>query len=707
MLTSTRLRRAVLLGACALVAAVLPDAVASAGGSGAVVVYTRTSFDAGGLPSSELVVRDLGSGLDRVVVPRGDHEFDGLPVLSPDGSRIAFTTTRGGGSYGLATVSPTGAGLTRLTDPPEGVVDEDAAYDPDGSGLWFTRFDPTGPVGLWRVPAGGGAAVDTGIAGSSPAVSPDSSRLAYVDPAGALVVRRLDTGSETRVGPRSAGDVTWSPDGARLAYTQYLSSGAVLHLVAPDGTGDAELAGTSDGRHYATVPAWLPDGQSLVYGYDTTGQDGGQQLWAVDLATGRARAVVRSAPGQDAGPGTAQGPVPAPVATAGQPSRFVAVTPTRVFDSRAAQTAVPGPKGRIGARASVDLAVAGTAGVPDDATAVVLNVTAVSPSTGTYVTAYPTGSPVPSTSNVNLGPGTTVPNAVTVALGTGGQVSLYNSDGAVDLVADLAGYYVPSATPGSTGFGALVRPVRAYDSRPGQPGPGPKARLGAGGTVDVAVRGVLGVPADATAVVVNLTGVASTTSTLLRAYPTPDPGDAAVPVVSTVNLPPYSNVANLAVVRIGTDGSIRLRNDAGTLDAVVDISGYYSPSATAEFVPLAPTRFLDTRSGLGAAPLALGTAEYADLQVAGARGVPAGAVAVAANLTAVNPSAATLLRAYPAGAALPGVSNLNVSPSTIRANAAYLLPDPAGGRVRIRNDAGSVHVLADVAGWFADPDPTG
>ena len=53
-----------------------------------------------------------------------------------------------------------------------------------------------------------------------------------------------------------------------------------------------------------------------------------------------------------------------------------------------------------------------------------------------------TGSPRPTFgSNLNFAPHQIVPNAVTVKLGTGGQLRVYNDQGQVHLVADLAGYF--------------------------------------------------------------------------------------------------------------------------------------------------------------------------------------------------------------------------------------------------------------------------
>jgi hypothetical protein len=88
--------------------------------------------------------------------------------------------------------------------------------------------------------------------------------------------------------------------------------------------------------------------------------------------------------------------------------------------------------------------VTGQGGVPSGGvSAVVLNVTAVTPTTQSYLTVWPTGPGRPLASNLNYTAGQTVPNLVVVRVGLGGKISLYNHDGTVDLVADVAGWYGP------------------------------------------------------------------------------------------------------------------------------------------------------------------------------------------------------------------------------------------------------------------------
>ncbi len=273
---------------------------------------------------------------------------------------------------------------------------------------------------------------------------------------------------------------------------------------------------------------------------------------------------------------------------------------------------------------------------------------------------------------------------------------------AMALLSDM-GYAMPALT--GSRFTALD-PVRVLDTREGVGAP--DARVPAGGVVDLRVTGVHGVPAGATAVVLNVTGVAPSETTDVRVYPTPVTLSAP-PEVSNLNLARGVTRANLVTVPVGNGGKVRLRNGAGTVDLLADLAGYYAPGAASSFTPVDPMRILDTREGIGTpSTTRVGPGGTVDLQVSGAGGIPAGATAVALTVTAVAASTATDVRVYPSvsdTATVPLVSNLNARPGPPVPNVVVVGLDPSG-KVRLRNAAGEVHLLADVAGYY-DASSTG
>jgi hypothetical protein len=121
------------------------------------------------------------------------------------------------------------------------------------------------------------------------------------------------------------------------------------------------------------------------------------------------------------------------------PTAYTPLGPVRVLDTR---NGTGGHTGAVGPNSAISLQVTGADGVPlSGVTAVVLNVTAVSPTAAGYVTVYPDGQARPTASNLNFTAGETIPNLVIVPVGSDGKVDFYNHTGSVNLVADLAGYY--------------------------------------------------------------------------------------------------------------------------------------------------------------------------------------------------------------------------------------------------------------------------
>lgn len=372
------------------------------------------------------------------------------------------------------------------------------------------------------------------------------------------------------------------------------------------------------------------------------------------------------------------------------PGAFVSVDPARLLDTRAT-SAIP-------AGGTVELAVTGNGGVPaSGVSAVVMNVTAVSPQSGGFLTAYPTGSAQPTASNVNFAGGQTIPNLVTVKVGTGGKVSLTNnSGGSLHVIADVAGYYLAGA-PTVPGAFASLDPARLLDTRA-------TGFVRPGSAVEVQVTSRGGVPASGvSAVVMNVTAVSPATGGFVTAYPS----GGAQPTASNLNFGAGQTIPNLVTVKIGAGGKVALANNSGgTVHLIADVAGYYldgMPVDPGAFVSVAPARLLDTRTGTGAPKSPVGASRTARLQVTGTGGLPAsGVAAVVMNVTAVTPSAGGFVTAYPTGTSQPTASNLNFSAGqTIPNLVAVKVGDD--GRVSLTNNApGTVQLIADVAGYFLD-----
>src|SRR5205085_1883220 len=139
------------------------------------------------------------------------------------------------------------------------------------------------------------------------------------------------------------------------------------------------------------------------------------------------------------------------------------------------------------------------------------NLTATGPSAVSYLTAFPTGTVRALASNLNVGPGQTVPNLTMVKLGTGGKFSVYNAQGVTDVIADVVGWYSDGFTAAATRYSTLP-PARILDTRTTHTPVGPNK------SIDVQAAGQGGVPSTGvSAVVVNLTATEPTAGSYLTA----------------------------------------------------------------------------------------------------------------------------------------------------------------------------------------------
>ena len=367
-------------------------------------------------------------------------------------------------------------------------------------------------------------------------------------------------------------------------------------------------------------------------------------------------------------------------------SAYQAVAPARLADTRPAE-------GAFGFTAISDsvvrVQVAGRAGVPNNATAAVLNVTGVDTTAPGFITVYPAATALPTASNVNFdGAGQVMANMVTVKLGAGGAVDVYMQR-PMNVVVDVSGAYVPVTSPASSG--RLVTRAggafRVLDTR--------DRGFGVGGQsverVDVSAAGV---PVDAVAVVVNLTAT-ETGVGFWTAYPI---GPQARPNASNLNIDaPGETRAGQAIVLLTPGARAFNVFSQGGGHLVVDVAGYFTGasapvSTDGLFLPVDPTRLLDSRNSTVMPTWGGSTLEF---PIYG----PAGQVSAAAiNITGTESMIGGFVTAFPSGVSRPQASNLNVDTwdQTI-ANHAIVRASSRGISLFTQN---GLHLIADLNGWY-------
>jgi sortase (surface protein transpeptidase) len=394
------------------------------------------------------------------------------------------------------------------------------------------------------------------------------------------------------------------------------------------------------------------------------------------------------------GAGAVAGTLPAGAAEAVAPrgaSRFVALDrAVRAVDTRPANA--DDHEFRWLSSNRIRLKIGGNFGVPATATAVVATLAGVNRDEPNWIAAFPSGDGAPPLSaNLNLrNPNEVNANLVTVKLSQPGGELDVASRVPCDFVLDVIGYYERVGGARRAGrFVGLPSALRALDTRPNH------VPDGSFTMVDVTD---LGIPADASSVVINLTATETTQSGWYSAVPMTL---RSKPTTSSLNVQGAASTRGASAIVPLTNVDGRLRFKIYSLHAaklVVDVTGYYTSEDSAMssdglFVPLVPQRILDTRL-----PGEIGRLWPGWVVEAAVPGAAASSAAVVCNVTGVDSRGPGHFRVSGARLPVPGTANVNWS------SAGAYVPNHAISRItqhgiQIFSSHGA-HAVVDLFGYF-------
>ena len=328
----------------------------------------------------------------------------------------------------------------------------------------------------------------------------------------------------------------------------------------------------------------------------------------------------------------------------------------------------------------------GGVSVPADATAVILNVTAVSPTRPGWLTVWPSDRSRPTASTLNFAPGTPTPNMAVVPITTSRKLKVMNgSSGSTQVLVAFEGWIRSNGAVQRPGSLTPTTGTRVIDTRTAGPA------VPAKGFRDVLVGGH-GVPVGASAALLDVIAVKPTRAGYLIAHPS----DTARPTSTTLSFRVGADRAALSLTKLSATGKVRVWNmSSAPVHLVVDsfgwVAGGDSSVTPAGTTAITPQRVLDERIGVGSRrviPLP-----------AGVQGTASGVVlAITATGSTTSSHLQVGLNDWDVNAPLAlSPSLLNFAPGQTVTNTAYL-PVPSRGPLVVSATTGTVRVVVDVVG---------
>jgi uncharacterized repeat protein (TIGR03803 family) len=464
-----------------------------------------------------------------------------------------------------------------------------------------------------------------------------------------------------------------------------------------------QLTQAGDGKLYGTT--WLggsdntcPNGCGTLFSIELGGRfttvhsfalrsDGGTPYAGVTLA-GDGKLYGTASIGGSHNSGTLyRYAIPIPIS----PVQFIPLAPCRVVDTRNPDGPLGGPVLQANMSRSFPLTQSTDCNVPA-ATAYSLNVTVVPQGRLGYLTIWPTGQDQPGVSLLNSPDGRVKANATIVPSGTNSAVSVYVTN-TTNVIIDIDGYF---ATPSQNTYAFYpLAPCRVIDTR------GPNGHLGGPYLHGQMQRDfpVLESPClsglnSPQAYSFNFTVVPHIAGQHLG-YLSVWPEGQQQPVVSTLNNPTGTNVANAALVPAGTGGGISTYVPQDT-DLIVDINGYFAAASQTglSLYPVTPCRAYDSRDNNGQ--------PFQGTRVVNIAGSPCApsvnAQAFVLNATVAPPGPLGFLTLWPDGQDRPNVSTLNAADGFVTSNLAIV--PTTNGSIDAYASA-LTQLILDISGYFA------
>jgi hypothetical protein len=331
--------------------------------------------------------------------------------------------------------------------------------------------------------------------------------------------------------------------------------------------------------------------------------------------------------------------------------------------------------------------------VPADAAAVAITVTSDRVAEAGFFSVHGCGTQLPAFSNLNVDSAGPNSNFAVIDVDASREICVFTSV-STDIIVDLVRYF----ERGSAQF-SRVDLNRVLDTRSVQLGPIPPPQVGQGREIRLN-RSQLGVPAETTAMMVNLTVTRANGRGFLTAYPCDD----VPPPTSNVNFRANQDRANTSVVALGAaNGELCLRLGDADADIIVDLVGRYSTSDGLRY-RVGMQRLVDSREASGAWSGKLAAGETRPVDLSTARRLPSGSHVAVLGVLATRANTPGFLQVRPCGSD-DNISSVNFDPGDDRAIGNIVVVPMTDVRTICVTSSAPTDVVVDLYGSFAADGP--
>ena len=203
-----------------------------------VIAYTSYRPSGGMGTFQDIVLSHINTGAREMPANGNPQKQNFLPIWSPDGSRIAFTTTRDGNSE-IYVMNKDGSGLRRMTNHP--AIDVSPTWSPSGNQLaWVSDRTGTGRIYIMNADGTGQRVLINEEAYRPTWSSEPFNEIAYAARTGPgydIKVYSFQTGESRRItdGIGSNESPAFAPNGRHIAFTSTRNGKVQVYTVARDG----------------------------------------------------------------------------------------------------------------------------------------------------------------------------------------------------------------------------------------------------------------------------------------------------------------------------------------------------------------------------------------------------------------------------------------------------------------------------------------